>query len=56
MTSLRAGGVGMTELQSINCEEWLVVARINFDDTSSITDVFVVGLAQETHFEEGRSE
>jgi hypothetical protein len=35
------------------CEVWLV-ARINFDDTtSSITNVTVMGLTQETHFEKG---
>ena len=57
MTSLRAGGSGMTKLQSINYarEEWLVF-RINFDDTSSIANLFIVGLTQETHFEEGSSE
>ena len=37
------------------CEAWLV-ARINFDDTSSITNVMIIGLTQETHSEEGISE
>ena len=37
------------------CEAWLV-ARINFDGTSSITNVAIVGLTQETHLEEGGSE
>ena len=37
------------------CEAWLV-ASINFDDTSLITNVMIVSLTQETHFEEGSSE
>ena len=32
------------------------MARINFDDTSSITNVMIIGLTQETHSEEGISE
>ena len=37
------------------CETQLVV-KINFDETSSITDITIVGLTQETHFEEGSRE
>lgn len=37
------------------CKAWLV-ARINSDDISSITNVPIVGLTYETHFEEGSSE
>ena len=57
MSSLRAGGLGMTELQSVNCARaWLVATtRINFDDTSSITNL-ILGLTDVTHFEEGSTE
>ena len=34
---------------------WLV-ARIDFDETLSITNIRIVGLTYETHFEEGSSE
>ena len=56
MTSLRAGGLGMTELQSVNCARRRLVARINFDGKSSITNILIVGLTYKTHFEEGSSE
>ena len=56
MISLRAGGLGMMKLQSINCGETWLVVRINFDKTSSITNVPILGLTNETHFEEGGSE
>ena len=32
------------------------MAKINFEDTPSITNFMVVGLTQETHLEEGSSE
>ena len=32
------------------------MVRINFDETSSMSDIIIVGLTQETHFEEGSSE
>ena len=37
------------------CEAWLV-ARINFDNSSLITDVVIIGLTYETHFGEGSRE
>ena len=37
------------------CEAWLMT-RISFDHTSSITNVLIVALTNETHFEEGSTE
>jgi hypothetical protein len=45
-----------TAINQLQCVEAWLVARIHFDNTTSITNIPIVALTYETHFEKGGSE
>ena len=51
----RGFGDDETAINQLCREAWLM-ARLNFNRTSSITNIPILGLTDETHFEEGCSE